>query len=55
MYPEHVSACSGFLFFFLRLELLIEQFAGAGGRLAGNVLHRHALAEIGGVVRRGEA
>ena len=38
--PGQVSACSGFLLFFLN-------------RLAGDVFHRHALPEIGLVVRRG--
>ena len=54
MYPEHVSACSGFLFFFLRLELPVEQLACTVRRLAGDVFHRHALPEIGLVVQRGE-
>ncbi len=55
MYPEQVSSCSGFLLlFFNRLAVLIEQLARAFRRLAGDVLHRHALPEIGLVVRRGE-
>ena len=52
MYPEQVSACSGFLF--LRLTLLVEQLASAFRRLAGDVLHRHALPKIGLVIRCGE-
>ena len=39
---------------FNRLVLLVEQLACAFRRLAGDVLHRHALPEIGLVVRRGE-
>ena len=55
MYPEQVSACSGFLLLlFRRLAVLVEQLACAFRRLAGDVLHRHALAQIGLVVRRGE-
>ena len=46
MYPEQVSACSGFLFFFLRLELLVEQLACAFRRLAGDVRHRCAWGQI---------
>ena len=55
MYPEQVLACSGFLLlFFNRVAVLVEQLACAFRRLAGDVLHRHALPEIGLVVRRGE-
>ena len=55
MYPEQVSACSGFLLLlFNRLILLVEHLVRAFYRLAGDVLHRHALAQIGLVVRRGE-
>ena len=55
MYPEQVTACSGFLLLFLnRLAVLVEQLARAVRRLAGDVLHRHALAQIGLIVRRGE-
>ena len=42
------------LLFFNRLVLLVEQLARAFRRLAGDVLHRHALAQISLVVRRGE-
>ena len=45
---EQVSACSVFLsLFFNQLILLVEQLACAVRRLAGDVLHRHALLEIG--------
>lgn len=55
MYPEQVWTCSGILLlFFNRLAVLVEQLASAVRRLAGDILHRHALAEIGLVVRCGE-
>ena len=42
MYPEQVTACSGFLsLVFNRPILLIEQLACAFRRLAGDVFHRH--------------
>ena len=47
MYPEQVSACSGFLLlFFSRLIFLAEQLACAFRRLAGDVFHRHALSDV---------
>lgn len=53
---EQAETCSGFLLLFLnRLAVLVEQLACAFRRLTGDVLHRHALAQIGLVVRRGEA
>ena len=56
MYPEQVTACSGFLWLlFNRLAVLVEQLARTFRRFAGDVLHRHALPEIGLVVRCGEA
>lgn len=42
-------------FSFLRCGVLVEQLARGGRRLTGDVLHRDALPEIGGVVRRGQA
>ena len=55
MYPEQVSACSDFLLLlFNRLILLVEQLMCTFRRLAGNILHRHALPEIGPVIRCGE-
>lgn len=42
------------MLFLSRLAVLVEQLASAVRRLAGDVLHRHALPEIGLVVRRGE-
>ena len=47
MYPEQVSACSGFLlFFFNRLAALVEQLACAFRWLAGDVRHRCAWGQI---------
>ena len=48
MDPEQVLACPGFLLLFLnRLAVLVEQLACMSHRLAGDVLHRQVLAQIG--------
>lgn len=55
MYPEQVTACSGFLFlFFNRLAVLVEQLTCTFRRLTGDVFHRHALPEVILAVRRGK-
>ena len=47
-------ACSGFLFILDRRGVLAEALAGGDRRLAGDVLRRRALPQIGPVIRRGE-
>ena len=54
MYWSRFRPAPGFLLLFNLLAVPIEQLTSAFRRLAGDILHRHALPEIGLVVRRGE-
>ena len=56
MYPEQVSACSGFLLLlFYRLAVLAEQLACAFRWLAGDLFRRRGPVESGLFARCGEA